>query len=330
MHLGFELGRSFFAWDSMEQSYHEWVLEDRIWREDGVSVILCCVAYDRRVVVNNEQWRAVVCDRSNGDWIAGMYDGQDANRQPQYVPHQRQKANAEPQYTEFPMKVLPTTPSDLSFEKIEGRGSRTEVNYFLEGDRDTLVDHQLGGVSKWKAAFVARYEGTIVSAIVLHHYNPSTNGVELAITRLANHAVAPKNTSTWMIARARNWAERAGGYERLATYADLDRNDGTVYDAAGMEQVGEPELVQGKNWKGDEDEDQEEWHRQKWVNELAPEKYEDKSEEWGVETVVDRRWTPGPNAPITPSLSHDLYGVRTGQSRLEMFTQERAKPQATT
>ncbi len=63
---------------------------------------------------------------------------------------------------------------DLSFEKIDGRGSRKTVNAFLEGYEDGHVDHACGGVHHWKAAFVARYEDRIIGAIVL---TPPQNGV---------------------------------------------------------------------------------------------------------------------------------------------------------
>jgi len=76
-----------------------------------------------------------------------------------------------------------------------------------------------------------------------------------------------------MIGRARKWAERAG-YKRVASYADLDLNEGKVYRAAGFDPVGEPEVVVGKDLSGDDTE----WTRQKYVAELNPEKYAHKPE----------------------------------------------------
>ena len=301
-----------YSWNSVEREYHGWTIDDRIWKPEGVSVILSSEADGRRITVDEDDWLAIFKDKENGDWIPGLFDGTDENGEPQWVPHPRY-TDPPPQHTSLPVKAAPATPSDLSFEKIEGPGSRLEVNLFLEGDVDELVFHQLGGVQKWKAAFVSRFEGAIVSVIVLHHYNPSTNGSEIAITRLANHTVAPKNTSTWMIGRARKWAERAG-YDRLATYADLDANDGTVYEAAGMDRDGEPETVVGKSWVEDdekqddgESEHQETWTRQKWVSELSPETYADRPDEWAVESVVDDRWTPSQDAPVAPATIQQLH-----------------------
>lgn len=285
-------GTTLFQYDARRDCYVEWYVVDLMWRSDGVSAILS--RGDRRATVDANRLAEIVTDRENGAWVPSMYDGEDDDGTAMWIPHPNH-TDAPARDVELDLRVAPDTPSALTFEKIEGRGARIEVNNFLDGAADGLVFHQLGGVAKWKAAFVARYRGAIVSAIVLHHYHPSTNGEEIAITRLANHESAPKNTSTWMIARARKWAERVG-YERLATYADVDANDGTVYEAAGMTTASDPERVVGKDWKDDGDD--EVWHRQKWVDHLDPDTYADKSEAWAVETVADRRWTPGRDAPV--------------------------------
>jgi len=156
---------------------------------------------------------------------------------------------------------------DLTFEKIAGRGSRRTVNAFLEGHEDGCVDHACGGVHHWKAAFVARYEGHIIGAIVLA---PPQNGVlaaegeEIVISRIACHPVRPPNTSTWLIGRARAWAERSG-YHRISALAGVDGNRGTCYQAAGFEaeEVTE-EYVDGEGKV---------WSKRRYVDELDPEKY---------------------------------------------------------
>lgn len=160
--------------------------------------------------------------------------------------------------------------SDLSFEKIEGRGSRRTVNAFLEGHEDATVDHGQGGVHHWKAAFVARYEGDIVAALVLA---PPQNGVlaaegeEIVISRIACHPSRPANTSSWMIAKARDWAERAG-YARISSLAGVDGNRGDCYKGAGFELATvDPEYVDGN---GDV------WCKRRYVDELSPETYEDR------------------------------------------------------
>jgi len=58
-------------------------------------------------------------------------------------------------------------------------------------------------------------------------------------------------------------------------------NEGTVYHAAGFDPVGEAEKVEGKDWSGDDTV----WTRQKYLAELSPEKYSEKSESWATETV---------------------------------------------
>jgi len=237
---------------------------------------------DETVTVDTDQLRTALSDGGCGTWVGAMYAGETDDGEPQWIPHPKQTHGRDGGH-DLMLRSAPNSPSDLSFERISGTGSKKEINTFLDGRDDGFVFHHLGGVHAWKKAFVARYNGEIVSAIVLFHYHPSTNGTEIAITRLANHEVAPKNTSTWMIGRARRWAERAG-YERIASYADLDLNEGTVYHAAGFDPVGEPEEVEGKDWSGDDSE----WTRQKYVAHLNPQKYAGKSEEWATETVETR------------------------------------------
>lgn len=234
----------------------------------------------------------LMCRLANADdstWVKGMLDVVDDDGVKQWVPHPKHAdRSAEPVAPDVGRRDTPSSPKQLTFEKIEGRGSRTEVNTFLDGETDALVFHELGGVSSWRAAFVARYDGDIVSALVLHHYHPSTNGVEIACTRLANNEYAPKNTSTWMLSRARKWAERVG-YETLASYAGVGDNEGVTYQAAGFETDGEPVEVDGKNWNGDGGV----WTKQKYVYDLEPTKYDSKSDAWALESVADGTVVPG-------------------------------------
>lgn len=156
---------------------------------------------------------------------------------------------------------------ELTFEKIEGRGAQNRVNAFLEGAEDGTVHHGCGGVHHWKAAFVARYDGDIVGAIVLA---PPQNGVlaaegkEIVISRIACHPNRPHNTSTWLISRARKWAERAG-YSRISSLAGVDGNEGSCYKGAGFEL--ESEEAGYCDGNGDK------WHKRRYVYQLNPEKY---------------------------------------------------------
>jgi hypothetical protein len=291
-----------------------------------------------------------VTDLDNNAWVPAMYDGEDDGGDGKWIIHPR-RANPEDVTLDdrcaVRLRLAPKTPADLTFEMIEKSGSRTAVNGFLNGADDGLVHHALGEVGKWKRAFVGRYHGAVVSTIVLHFYNPSANGSEIAITRLANHESAPPNTSSWMIAKARDWAERYG-YERLATYAGVGKNAGTCYKAAGFEPEGDPVVRESTDWdrgssngKDSEhptvtvstlldefpsleepeelwsvssvklrraldelaDEDQQLWLRQKFVDELNPEKYASRDPEWARESVCDGTHVP----------SHD--GIRILQCR---------------
>lgn len=295
-----DVGTTIFERAEDGTTYVEWYVTDLVWRDDGVSALLS--RGDAQATVDVVDLEHAVGDPDDPAWVPSLYDGTDEDGNAVWVPDPNQAETIEEDSEhELDLRVAPDSPSDLRFEKIEGSGSRREVNTFLEGSDDGLVFHSLGGVPSWKAAFVARTDdGAIVSVVVVWHYHPSTNGEELAITRLANHTAAPPNTSSWMISHVRKWAERAG-YETLATYADLDENDGTCYEAYGMEKVGEPEVVEGKEWT-DEDDDAE-WRRQKWEYDLDPATYADKSEDWATETVVDQVTVPGRRAARTDASS---------------------------
>lgn len=224
-----------------------------------------------------------LADETVDRWVPSMVDSDD-----EWIPHPRRAAD-EPAAVDvddddrLERFDAPRSPKELVVERNSGEGSQTEVNAFLEGGPDGLVSHELGSVSSWKTSFVARHPetGEIVSAVVLHYYNPSQTGVELAITRLANHPAAPHNTSSYMISRVRKWAERTG-HDRLVTYSGVDENEGVCYRAAGLEPVGEPERVEGKNWSGDT----EEWVRQKWAYELSPDDYAEWGEQRATESVT--------------------------------------------
>jgi hypothetical protein len=276
-----------------ENGYRRWTVVDIIHRHGSPAVLI--ESDERRATVSEEELRAAIGDRENPAFVQAMYAGNDDRQDESWIPHPRQaqpEAVSVGDRTAVRMRNAPVTPTELTFEKIEGQGSKTAVNQFLEGADDNLVCHKLGGVNSWKAAFVARYEGAVVSCIVLYYYNPEQNGEAISITRLANHESAPHNTSSWMISKARKWAERVG-YERIVAYAGVGGNGGTCYGAAGFEAVDEPETTRGTDWSGESQSSGETWERQKYVYHLTPEVYEDKDASWAVETVADGVLVPG-------------------------------------
>ena len=167
----------------------------------------------------------------------------------------------------------PPSCSALTVRQVSGAGSRTRINRFLEGGPDGLVDHSLGGVHVWKAAFAAEYQGETIAALVLStpaspHANPDE---ELVISRLACHPVRPQNTSSWFIARVRDWA-REQGFQRLIAFAGVGGNDGTCYEAAGFSHQ-ETVWADGSGWtnRGGRQEvaSGRRWRRSKWVYDLG-------------------------------------------------------------
>ena len=141
--------------------------------------------------------------------------------------------------------------TDLTVHRVQGRGSRRLVNHLLIGEPDGLIDHRLGGVAKWKAGFIATHNGHPYSVAVLAQpYSYSYDGAreELYVTRLANHPNRPQNTSSWMLARLRDWMREHTERKRLVAIAGVDDNTGVCYQAAGFE-LDRVKSVSSKEWE---------------------------------------------------------------------------------
>ena len=141
--------------------------------------------------------------------------------------------------------------TDLTAHRVRGRGSRQLVNHLLIGEPDGRIDHCLGGVAKWKAGFIATHDGHPYSVAVLaqpYSYNYDGARDELYVTRLANHSNRPQNTSSWMLARLRDWMRQHTERTRLVAIAGIDNNAGTCYQAAGFE-LDRVETVSSTGWE---------------------------------------------------------------------------------
>lgn len=137
------------------------------------------------------------------------------------------------------------SPSSVSDLRMCRERSRTDINAFLE---DREVDHKLGSVPGWKAAFGARYRNKLIAVCVLGR--PVARQIDaesvVSITRFATRPCRPANTGSWLIARARDWA-RLEGYEKVIAYAGVAGNYGTIYEAAGFELV-RVDQARGDGW----------------------------------------------------------------------------------
>lgn len=134
--------------------------------------------------------------------------------------------------------------SDLTFRRIDGDGAHKTIDTFLRGGHTPAVSHNLGDTGgKWKAGFGAFYtpshssEELLIAVLTIENhqnraYFEKHNSV--LITRIACHPCRPKNCSTWMIARARDYAADLG-YNQIGSTAGVNFNQGTVYKAAGFE-----------------------------------------------------------------------------------------------
>jgi hypothetical protein len=119
-------------------------------------------------------------------------------------------------------------------------------------------------VQKWVHAFTATHDESPYSIAVLGQpYNSDTGEGTgehtVYLTRLCNHPCAPKNTSSWFIARIRDWLRQNTNVEELIALAGIGGNEGTVYKAAGMTQTGVREVTHPRMGN---------WERRRYVEEL--------------------------------------------------------------
>lgn len=161
--------------------------------------------------------------------------------------------------------------TDLTVHRVCGRGSRQFVNHLLIGGPDGRIDHRLGGVAKWKAGFIATHEGHSYSVAVLAQpYTYSYDGAreELYVTRLANHPNRPPNTSSWMLARLRDWVRENTDRKRLVAIAGVDDNTGVCYRAAGFE-LDRIKPVSSTDWENREGRTvprRDEWTKRRYIS----------------------------------------------------------------
>ena len=158
----------------------------------------------------------------------------------------------------------PPTPSSVDDLTLVRERTRQPVTEFLE------QRHPLGSVPGWKACFSGRYQDYIVALVVIGRpvAREADDGTELSITRFCRRDDRPANTGSWLIARARKWAELEG-YDVLSAHAGVAGNHGTVYEAAGFE-CETVETADGTGWltQGDDRATWEDYERRKWVSAL--------------------------------------------------------------
>lgn len=157
----------------------------------------------------------------------------------------------------------PNSVSDLDLTRER---SRTEINQFLQSDS---VNHKLGSVPGWKAAFGARYDGELIAVCVLGR--PVARRIDhsrvISISRFGSLPTRPENTGSWLIGQSRVWA-RLEGFRKIIAYAGAAGNYGTIYDAAGfdLEKIDESS---GDGWENRKDRQGiSKFTRRKWVYEL--------------------------------------------------------------
>lgn len=140
-------------------------------------------------------------------------------------------------------------PNSVDDLRLTRERSRSEVNSFLDAK---MVDHELGSVPGWKAAFGARFNEELIAVCILGR--PVARHIDanevISISRFAALPTRPANTGSWLIARARKWA-RLEGYQKIIAYAGVAGNYGTIYEAAGFKLVKQDE-AQGDSWNSRE------------------------------------------------------------------------------
>lgn len=158
----------------------------------------------------------------------------------------------------------PPSPSSIDDITLVRERERQPANEFLE------QRHPLGGVPGWKACWSGRYKDSIVGLIVVGRpvARAADDGTELSITRYCRRDDRPANFGSWLIARARKWAELEG-YDCISAHAGVAGNYGTVYEAAGFE-VEDVTMADGAGWltQGEDRDTWDDYERRKWVSEL--------------------------------------------------------------
>jgi len=204
-----------------------------------------------------------------------------------------------------------TPPSSLKQFEFARLRDKAEVRRFLE---HPLVDHPRGHQAIWKAAFGARYRGDLVAVAVLGIPNPPSryDGQTIVIDRYAAHPNRPPNTGTWLLSRVREWAELEG-YCWLAAKAGIGGNEGTVYRALGMEQLGSTEIADGSGYGNRPNrETWDDWEKRSFAQPLGPDGVQfrryDKHDRWKKARGQDNR-LPGRHARLASFEQATTVGV---------------------
>ena len=191
----------------------------------------------RRLALEDSRWSTTDPSRLGGHGLGANPDGSEP---PDWIVPGTQGVPAGFTRSYYPLerRWAPRNAKGLTLVQMSGKGSRLRANRFLRGE-DGLVDPSQGVVQGWKACFGA-YGPTddllAVAVVGRPRARSLDNGEALELYRLAAHPIAPSNTNSKLIGRVGGWA-RNQGYDRFLTYANLDEQDGTCYEAAGLELV---------------------------------------------------------------------------------------------
>lgn len=203
----------------------------------------------QRLALDRSRWSSSDPSRVGGHGMGANPDGSDP---PDWIvpgSHEDTPAGWSRSYYPLERRYAPRNASGLTIEQMAGKGSRLRANRFLRGE-DGLVDPSKGVVQGWKACFGA-YGPTdnLVAISVLGRPRARSldDGDALEVYRLAAHPIAPSNTNSKLIGRVASWA-REMNYDQLLTYANLDKQEGTCYSAAGLE-LTETSTANPDGWK---------------------------------------------------------------------------------
>lgn len=211
---------------------------------------------------------------------------------------------------DVPSPDFESKPSVRHFE-FDRLRVKDEIRRFLE---HPLVDHPRGHQTIWKAAFGARYQDALVAVAVLGIPNPPSryDGQTIVIDRYASHPERPPNTGTWLLSRARKWA-RLEGYCWLAAKAGIGGNEGTVYEALGMEQLGPAETADGSGYANRPNRATwDDWEKRSFAQPLGPQgvrfRRYDKHDRWQKARGQDDA-LPGSHTRLSSFQRNETVGV---------------------
>lgn len=280
------IGNTLYEIGGLGEEVRTWIVDDIVQGADGDAFVIA-TSGQYRMLARYSDLRARLNEQH--DRRPSQHATLDKGRWRPYNPRHRGPgilpAEPDSDFDDLDRYVTPRRCGDLTVERTR---SLKDVNRFL--DHPALVSHDLGGTDFPVAMFAARspHDGSIVGVCVLK--KPSAralddwqdggphnggSGTRIEVARLACRVDRPRNTASWLLAKAARWADQQG-FDVIQAYAGMAGNRGTCYDAAGFDQQHVEPDADGSAWNSADDRDGRvfvadggEWTRRRWERQLG-------------------------------------------------------------